>query len=248
MTYYDPQDGVRADGQLPKMQIIGLIGGMSWESTAVYYRLINTSVRERLGKLHSAEILLRSVDFDQIITLQKASQWEEAGAYLGKIAEMLTQAGAGPLLICTNTMHLVADHVQARSGGRLIHIIDETARAVLLEGCRLPLVLATSYTMEHGFYADRMAANGLAVLMPEPADRTTVHNIIFDELCRGIVNPASRFKLLEVIARGLAAGADSVILGCTEICMILDPKALGFPCFDSTAIHAEAAVTRALSV
>ena len=228
------------------MRTIGLIGGMSWESTAVYYRLINTLVRERLGGLHSADILLRSVDFSGIVALQKAGDWDGAGAVLGDVAEGLARAGADSVLICTNTMHLVAEAVAARPGVRLIHVIDETAATVRDGGCRRPLLLATAYTMEHGFYADRMAARGITTLVPEAADRAAVHGIIFEELCQGVIRDESRAALTRIIDRGRAAGADSVILGCTEICLLLDPDALALPGFDSTAIHARAAVDDAL--
>jgi aspartate racemase len=228
------------------MKTIGLIGGMSWESTAIYYRLINTLVRERLGGLRSAEILLRSIDFERVVAMQKAGDWDGAGLLLGDIAAGLVRGGADNVLICTNTMHLVADHVAARPGVRLIHVIDETAAAIRAAGCHRPLLLATAYTMEHGFYADRMAACGVQILVPDAADRAVVHSVIFDELCRGIVRPESHAGLMAIIARGRTAGADSVILGCTEICLSLDPDALGCPGFDSTAIHARAAVADAL--
>jgi aspartate racemase len=228
------------------MRTIGLIGGMSWESTAVYYRLINTLVRERLGGLRSAEILMRSIDFERVVALQKAGDWDGAGTLLADVAAGLVRGGADSVLICTNTMHLVAPQVAARPGVRLIHVIDETATAIRAAGCRRPLLLATAYTMEHGFYAERMAGNGVQTLVPDAADRATVHGVIFDELCRGIIRAESRAQFMAVIARGRAAGADSVILGCTEICLLLDPDALGCPGFDSTAIHARAAVDDAL--
>jgi aspartate racemase len=228
------------------MRTIGLIGGMSWESTAVYYRLINTLVRERLGGLRSAEIVLRSIDFERVVSLQKAGDWTGAGALLGDVARDLVQAGADSVLICTNTMHLVADQVAAHSGARLINIIDETAASMRGAGCRRPLLLATAYTMEHGFYADRMAAQGVQVQVPDAAGRAAVHRVIFDELCRGIIHPESRALLMDVVADGRRAGADSVILGCTEICLLLQPDALGCPGFDSTTIHARAAVDDAL--
>ena len=228
------------------MRKIGLIGGMSWESTAVYYRLINTLVRERLGGLRSAEIVLRSIDFERVVALQRAGDWTSAGVLLGDVADDLVRAGADSVLICTNTMHLVADRVASRPGVRLIHIIDETAVVVCAAGCRRPLLLATAYTMEHGFYADRMAAHGVQVQVPDAAGRAAVHEVIFDELCQGVVRPESRTLLMEVVANGLRAGADGVILGCTEICLLLDPDALGCPGFDSTAIHARAAVDDAL--
>jgi aspartate racemase len=228
------------------MKTIGLIGGMSWESTAVYYRLINTMVRERLGGLHSAEILLRSVDFDRIAALQRTGDWTTAGTILADIASTLVQAGADNVLICTNTMHLVAPIVADRPGMRLIHVIDETAAAIRAAGCQRPLLLATAYTMEHGFYAARMAANGLDILTPNAPDRAETHRIIYDELCQGIIRPDSHAAATAIIARGRAAGADCVILGCTEICLLLDPDQLGCPGFDSTAIHARAAVDDAL--
>ena len=228
------------------MRKIGLIGGMSWESTAVYYRLINTLVRERLGGLRSAEIVLRSIDFERVVALQRTGNWTGAGALLDDVADDLVRAGADSVLICTNTMHLVADHVASRPGVRLIHIVDETAAAVRAADCRRPLLLATAYTMEHGFYADRMAVHGVRVRVPDAAGRAAVHGVIFDELCQGVVRPESRTLLMEVVADGLRAGADSVILGCTEICLLLDPDALGCPGFDSTAIHARAAVDDSL--
>ena len=228
------------------MRTIGLIGGMSWESTAVYYRLINTMVRERLGGLHSADILLRSLDFEQVAALQRAGDWAGAGVMLGDVAATLVRAGAGNVLICTNTMHLVADEVAARPGVRLIHVIDETAAVVRAAGCRQPLLLATAYTMEHGFYAARMAAHGVQIRVPDAADRATLHAMIFDELCCGVIRAESRVWLMGLIALGLDAGADGVILGCTEIGLLLDPDTLGCPGFDSTVIHARAGVNDAL--
>jgi len=212
----------------------------------VYYRLINTLVRERLGGLHSADILLRSVDFAPIVALQKQGDWQGAGRVLGDVAAELVRGGADSVLICSNTMHLVAELVAARPGVRLIHVIDETAAALLQAGCRRPLLLAIAYTMEHGFYTDRMAGHGIDVQVPDAADRAVLHRVIFDELCQGIVRDESRATMMAIIARGRAAGADGVILGCTEICLLLDPAALGCPGFDSTAIHARAAVADAL--
>ncbi|MFP5078236.1 aspartate/glutamate racemase family protein [Rhizobium sp. YIM 134829] len=229
------------------MQKIGLIGGMSFESSAVYYRMINESVRRRLGGLHSAEVLLHSVDFQTIVDLQKAGCWPEAAERLSEVARSLEAAGAACVLICTNTMHLVAEAVETAIKVPLINIIDETAAALNAAGCKRPLLLATRYTMEHGFYADRMATRGIDVLIPEAEDRTRVHDIIFTELCAGTIDPLSRTALEEIIVRGKAAGADSVILGCTEICLILDPDHLSLPGFDSTRIHADTAVDLALA-
>jgi len=229
------------------VKTIGLIGGMSWESTLVYYRLLNEGVRARLGALHSADVLLHSLDFESVVRLQTAGRWDEAGTLLGAAGAGLVRAGADCVLICTNTMHLVSEAVERASRVRLVDIIVETGRAVTATGRRRPLLLATRYTMEHGFYADRMrGACGLDVVVPEAADRTLVHDVIFDELCRGIVREESRARLLEAIGRGVAAGADSVILGCTEICLLLDPGTLPVPGFDSTALHVEAALAFAL--
>jgi aspartate racemase len=224
------------------MKTIGLIGGMSFESTAVYYRMINEAVRERLGGLHSAQVLVHSVDFQSIVDLQKAGRWDAAGERLGTVASGLEKAGAECVLICTNTMHLVAQAVQDAVKAPLINIIDETAREIIASGKRRPLLLATRYTMEHGFYAARMKASGLDVMVPDEDGRTLIHDVIFDELCQGKVLGSSRERVLVLIEAARDKGADSVILGCTEICMLLTPDALPLPGFDSTAIHAKAAV------
>lgn len=229
------------------MRTIGLIGGMSFESTTIYYKMINEAVRTRLGGLHSAEIVLHSVDFQAIVDLQKAGRWDAAAARLGKAAQGLERAGADCVLICTNTMHLVADEVAAAVDIPLLNIIDETAKVLSAAGIRRPLLLATRYTMEQGFYARRMAAHGLAMTTPGEAGRTIVHNVIFDELCAGTVRDASRAAFLDLIAKAKDEGCDAVILGCTEICLLLDPNALPLPGFDSTAIHAAAAVDFALA-
>ncbi|MBM7048162.1 MULTISPECIES: aspartate/glutamate racemase family protein [Rhizobium] len=228
------------------MRTIGLIGGMSFESSAVYYRQINEMVRDRLGGLSSAELLMYSVNFEEIVALQKAGRWDDAAARLGDAAHRLQTAGAECVLICTNTMHLIAPEVAARISVPLIHIIDETAAALKAAGRVKPLLLATRYTMEHGFYAERMAQNDVSIMVPGPEDRTATHDIIFNELCAGTIKDESRLKLNGIIERAKAEGADSVILGCTEICLILDPKALILPGFDTTTIHAQAAVDFAL--
>lgn len=229
------------------MKTIGLIGGMSFESSAVYYRLINEAVRERLGGLASAEVILHSVNFAEIVALQKAGRWDAAADRLARAGEGLCAAGAECLLICTNTMHLVADRVAARVPVPLVNIIDVTSGALAAAGRKRPLLLATRYTMEHGFYTDRMRRHGLDPMVPDEAGRATVHAVIFDELCAGRVLDSSRAKLLAIVEKAKAEGADSVILGCTEICLILDPAALPLPGFDSTALHALAAVDFALS-
>jgi aspartate racemase len=229
------------------MHTIGLIGGMSFESSAVYYRLVNEMTRERLGGLASAEVIMHSVNFEEIVAMQKAGDWDGAAKRLGDVALRLQISGARCVLICTNTMHLIADQVAARISVPLIHIIDETADALKSAGRKRPLLLATRYTMEHGFYADRMKDLGVDIVVPDAADRTIVHDIIFNELCAGKVLDSSREKLMEIIERERAKGADSIILGCTEICLILDPDKLPLPGFDTTALHAKAAVEFALA-
>ncbi|WP_375599473.1 aspartate/glutamate racemase family protein [Devosia sp. Naph2] len=228
------------------MKTIGLIGGMSWESTAVYYRHINEEVRRRRGGLASAEIALRSLDFTEVVALQKAGRWDLAAAMLGKAGAGLVKAGADCVLICTNTMHLVADPVAAMAGVPLIDIISETAATLKTDGRKRPLLLATRYTMEHGFYTDRMKALGLDVMVPDVTGRQVVHDVIFNELCQGQVRQASREAYLDIINQARASGADSVILGCTEIGMLLDPDTLPLPGYDSTILHADAAVRFAL--
>jgi aspartate racemase len=229
------------------MKTIGLIGGMSWESTAVYYRLINEAVRRQRGGLHSAEIALRSLDFTRVVDLQKAGRWDDAGKLLGEAGAGLARSGAACVLICTNTMHLVSEPVAAMSGVPLIDIIDETALALRADGRRRPLLLATRYTMEHGFYAQRMARHGVDVMVPDCDDRGTVHDVIFDELCQGRIHDASRRRYLDIVEKARSQGVDSVILGCTEISLLVDPTALPLPGYDSTAIHADAAVRFALA-
>ena len=229
------------------MKTIGLIGGMSWESTAVYYRLINEAVRRQCGGLHSAEIAMRSLDFVRVVELQQAGRWDDAGRLLGEAGAGLAHAGAACVLICTNTMHLVAEPVAAMSGVPLIDIIDETALALRADGRRRPLLLATRYTMEHGFYAQRMAHHGIDVVVPDTDDRSLVHDVIFNELCQGQVRDTSRARYLAIIEAARDRGIDSVILGCTEISLLVDPAALPLPGYDSTAIHAAAAVRFALA-
>ena len=228
------------------MKTIGLLGGMSWESTATYYKLINEAVRAEMGGLASADILMRSLDFQKVVALQKADRWQDAARLLGDAARGLESAGADCILICTNTMHLVADHVAASCDVPLIHIIHETANALTTAGHRRPLLLATRYTMEHGFYADRMAKDGIDVLVPNQDDRLICHNAIFDELCQGVVSRQARDALIEMTARGRDQGADSVILGCTELGLIVGSDDLPLPVFDSTHVHAKAAVRFAL--
>ncbi len=230
------------------MKPIGLLGGMSWESTAVYYRHLNEQVRQRRGGLASAELILRSFDFERIVALQKAGDWDAAGATLAHAARGLEAAGAEAILICTNTMHLLADQVAAATSIPLVHIVDATGARIREAGFSRPLLLATRYTMEQGFYRDRLARNfGLDAIIPDCDDRTIVHDVIFDEICQGVIRPESRLAYQQIIERGAEAGADCVILGCTEIGLLVDAAASPLPAFDSTFIHAEAALDFALA-
>ncbi len=230
------------------MKCIGLIGGMSWESTAVYYSAINKAVRDRLGGLHSGHILMESLDFESIVALQKAGQWDAAANVLGTSAKHLSAGGADCVLICTNTMHIIADQVRENSPAKLIDIIDETGRALRKAGASRPLLLATRYSMEHGFYHKRvMDLHGIDLLVPDAAGRDAMHAIIFEELCCGVVRDESREIVTAIIEQGKAQGADSVILGCTEICLLISQDDTDLPVFDSTAIHVAAAVDFALN-
>ncbi|MDE8346638.1 MAG: aspartate/glutamate racemase family protein [Acidocella sp.] len=229
------------------MKIIGLIGGMSWESTAIYYRRLNEEVRRRRGGLYSAEIVLRSLDFTRIVALQHLGDWDGAADILAAAAQQLEAMGASMVLICTNTMHKVAEQVQRAITIPLLHITDPTARAVCAGGCQRPLLLATRYTMEQNFYLDRLRQqHGLSPVIPCEPDRALIHDIIFDELCRGVIHEESRATYRAVIARGIARGADSVILGCTEIGLLIGPADCPVPLFDSTTLHADAALDACL--
>ncbi len=224
-------------------KVIGLIGGMSWESSAEYYRIVNEQVRDRLGGLRSARCLMWSFDFAEIEALQHAGRWDDATALMIDAARRLERGGADFLLICTNTMHRMAAEVQAAVGIPLLHIADPTADRIRAAGLRRVGLLGTAFTMEQDFYKGRLAdRHGLEVLIPEEADRATVHRIIYDELVQGRVEPASRQAYREVIARLVERGAEAVILGCTEIMLLVGAEDSAVPLFDTTAIHAEAAV------
>lgn len=229
-----------------KLQKIGLIGGMSFEGSAVYYRKINEAVNRHLGGLNSAEILLASVNFQNIVDLQKAGRWDEAGVLLAEVARNLRDGGAECVMMCAVTMHLVAEAVADATTLPFIHIVDETAKRLKATGYSKPLLLATRYTMENGFYPARMKTHGIDVIVPDAEGRTLIHNIIFEELSLGKVMASSRDVLVSLIEKAKAQGADSVIFGCTEICMILETDKLPLPGFDSTAIHVDAAVDFAL--
>lgn len=229
------------------MRVIGLIGGMSWESTAEYYRLLNELTRVRLGGLHSSRCIVYSVDFAEIERLQVAGEWERAGQVLAAAAKSLEAAGAELLLICTNTMHKVADQVSAAVSIPLLHLADTTAAAVRTAGLTRVGLLGTAFTMEQDFYRGRLADHGLEVLVPAAADRDTVHRVIYDELCQGIIRPESRTAYLKVIDELISRGAEGIILGCTEIELLIRPDDTPVPTFPTTRLHAEAAVTAALA-
>ncbi len=228
------------------MKTLGLIGGMSWESTAVYYRLLNQMTRERLGGSHSTPLILWSVDFEPITEMQAAGRWDEAAAILVNAARQLERAGAEALMICANTMHLMADEVQAAVSIPLIHIADATAKTVLATQVRRPLLLATRYSMEQPFYRERLAGHGLDVVIPGEVDRARLQRMIYEELVRGIFNPQSKAALLQIVGAERARGADGVILGCTELGMLVSPDDIYLPSFDTTVIHAQAGLAFAL--
>lgn len=230
-----------------EMRTIGLLGGMSWESTAEYYRLLNELTRERLGGLHSSKCVLYSVDFAEIERLQVEGRWDEAAEILAEAAKALETAGADLLLICTNTMHKVADQVAAATSVPLLHLADTTAEAVRAHGLRRIGLLGTAFTMEQDFYRGRLARHGLDVLVPDTAGRSTVHKVIYDELCLGIVSEGSRASFQAVIDDLVAAGAEGIVLGCTEIELLIGPEHSPVPVFPTTRLHAEAAVNHALA-
>ena len=230
------------------MKTIGLIGGMSWESTVPYYRQINETVKERLGGLHSAKIVLYSVDFHEIERLQHAGDWDAAGALLAAAARALEAAGADFLVLCTNTMHKVAAHIDAAVAIPLLHIADPTAAKITRAGYATVGLLGTRFTMEQAFYRERLSArHGLRVVVPEAEEREIVHRVIYEELCLGVVKEESRSAYREIMAKLASRGAQAIILGCTEIGLLVDQNDAPVPLFDTTAIHARAAAQRALA-
>ncbi|CAN7283723.1 aspartate/glutamate racemase family protein [Mesorhizobium amorphae] len=231
------------------MKTLGLLGGMSWESTAIYYRLLNEIVRERLGGLHSAKLLLWSFDFAEIAERQHEGDWQGAGVLLVEAARGLEAAGAQGLLVCTNTMHKLADEVQAAVSIPLIHIADATAVAVKDAGVKRPALLATRFTMEQDFYKGRLADKyGLQPVVPDQVGRDMVHRVIYDELCQGIVSGPSKAAYIDEVDRlRRDEKIDGVIMGCTEITMLIGQPDFDIPVFDTTRLHAEAAVEFALS-
>lgn len=230
------------------MRTIGLLGGMSCESTAIYYRLINAGVRQRLGGLHSAKILLHSFDFAEIQALQHPAGWARAGEMLASAGAHLEKAGAECLLICANLMHRVEPQVAAAIKIPLLHIADVTGGALKRRGASRPLLLATRPVMEEPFYKERLEERfGLEVFVPDEDDRAAVHAIVFEELVRGIISEPAKATYRSVIARAQKAGADSVIFGCTEIGLLLEEADLSLPLFDTAVLHAQAAVDFALA-
>jgi len=229
------------------MKRIGLLGGMSWESSAEYYRLINEATRDRLGGLHSADCLLRSVDFVEVEQLQRAGDWSQAGELLAAEATALEAAGAELLVLCTNTMHKVADTVTDAIGIPFVHIADTTAQAVAARGLTTVGLIATAYTMEQDFYVGRLRdVHGLDVLVPDEPDRRIVHDVIYKELCVGVIRDDSRTEYQRIIADLAARGADGILLGCTEIDLLIRLEDAPVPVFDTTRLHAHRAVDLAL--
>lgn len=229
------------------MRTIGLLGGMSWESSVEYERLINQGVREALGGVASADLIVRSYNFADIERLQAAGDWDAAGTLLSTDARRLQDAGADVVLLCTNTMHVVAPAIEAALTVPFLHLADTTANAIAAQGLATVALLGTRYTMEQDFYKGRLASRGLQVLVPEEPDLTLVHNVIYDELVQGTINPTSKQRYLEVIARLVAQGAEGVIAGCTEIELLVGGDDLSVSYFPTTQLHAEAAVAFALA-
>jgi aspartate racemase len=229
------------------VQLIGFLGGMSWESTAEYYRLANELVRDRRGGLHSARCVTYSVDFAAIERMQVEDRWEDAATALVAAGRALEASGADFVVLCTNTMHKVADALEDGVGLPLLHIGDTTAEAVTAAGVRRVGLLGTGFTMAQPFYADRLRASGLEVLLPSAEEQAVVHRIIYDELCLGVVREESREEYRRVIRALVGAGAEGVIYGCTEIELLVGPEDSPVPTFPTTRLHVEAAVERALA-
>lgn len=230
------------------MKTIGLIGGMSWESTANYYQIINREVKARLGGLHSGKVCLYSVDFAEIETLQHQGRWGDTAKILSQAAKSVEAGGADFILICTNTMHKVADQIQQAVDVPLVHIADATAEKLVADGIKKVGLLGTRFTMEQDFYKQRLIDKfGVEVVVPSVDDQTIVHEVIYNELCRGEVREDSRQQYLAIIDNLVEEGAEAVILGCTEIAMLVEPQHTGVKLYDTTEIHAKAAVEFALN-
>jgi aspartate racemase len=228
------------------MKTIGLIGGMSWESSVVYYQIINRRVKDLLGGVHSCQCLMYSVDFGEIAALQHAGAWEELGQLMADAAQRLERGGADLIVLCTNTMHKLAPQIEAAITVPFLHIADATAAAIAQNGHKTVALLGTRFTMEQDFLKDRFTnKHGLRVLVPNEEDRTTVHRIIYEELVKGIIHDDSRRAYLDIIDRLRAQGAEGIILGCTEIGLLVTPEYCDAVLYDTTLIHAEAAVAAA---
>ncbi|SDM67741.1 aspartate/glutamate racemase family protein [Sediminibacillus halophilus] len=228
------------------MNTIGLIGGMSWESSLEYYRIINEEVKNKLGGLHSAKCLLYSVDFEEIERYQAEEDWERAGNHLGEVATSLERAGADFLVICTNTMHKVIDYIEEKVQIPVLHIADATASQIRNARIKTVGLLGTKYTMEQDFYKARLEANGIKVVIPSKEERVNVNRVIYDELCLGKINPSSKDYYQQVIRHLVKDGVEGIILGCTEIGLLVKPEDAEVSLFDTTAIHAMEAVKKAL--
>jgi len=229
------------------MKTLGLLGGMSWESTVPYYQAVNERVRQRLGGLHSARLVLYSVDFAEVEALQQAGDWDESGRVLAEAAQALHNAGAEALVICTNTMHKVAPQIAQRVDLPILHIADATAERIRRRGIDRVALLGTRFTMEQDFYRERLVAQGLGVLTPAAPAREALHRIIYEELCLGVIREESRAKLRDWMAELVAQGAQGIILGCTEIGLLVGDADTSVPTFDTARIHAEAAADWALA-
>ncbi|HEX7110960.1 MAG TPA: aspartate/glutamate racemase family protein [Mizugakiibacter sp.] len=229
------------------MKTIGLIGGMSWESTALYYRHINRRVAQRLGGLHSARCIVHSLDFAEIAAMQRAGEWARAGSVLADAARALEAAGAGVLGIATNTMHKVAGAVEAAVNVPLLHIADVAGQALRAAGITRTGLLGTRFTMEQDFYRERLARYGIETVVPDAEARTEVDRVIFGELCCGDIREESRARYRAIVDALAADGAQGVLLGCTEICMLIDSGDVSLPLFDTTALHADALVEAAFA-
>ncbi|MBP1576858.1 MAG: aspartate/glutamate racemase family protein [Oscillospiraceae bacterium] len=229
------------------MKTIGLIGGMSWESTVTYYKIINETIKRELGGLHSAKILLYSVDFDEIEKYQSSGEWDKSAAVLGDAASNLEKAGADFILICTNTMHKVADAVQKRISVPILHIAEVTADVLKAKGIEKVGLLGTKYTMTQDFYKAKLIEAGIAVVIPDEAEVEMINDVIFNQLCLGIISEESRTKFVQAIEQLKSKGAQGVILGCTEIGLLIEQKDSVLPVFDTTLIHAEKAALLSLN-
>lgn len=228
------------------MKTIGLLGGMSWESTVTYYQMINETVKKELGGLHSAKILLYSVDFSEIEAYQSNGEWEKSAELLGTAALNLQKAGADFIVICTNTMHKVASQIKDKITIPLIHIADATADVLSDAGIKTVALLGTKYTMTQDFYKDKLISRGIEVLIPNAEDIEMVNHVIYDELCRGIISADSRSEYVRIIEALKSKGAEGVILGCTEIGMLVHQEDVSLPVFDTTVIHATKAALMAI--